>query len=112
MAKIRYALIFIWILTSVICCKKNKGKHFQPRIQWSEGVFRRQYRRLTFKSSQKNVYKQAAKIFQKFRERLEKEEIERKRLEEELSRRKIYAEHLLVYQRGSNILRDFHTNRF
>ena len=41
--------------------------------------------------------------------------LERKNTEkskEEAMRRKIYADHLLAYQRGSSVLRDFHTNLY
>jgi hypothetical protein len=34
------------------------------------------------------------------------------RLKEEEARRKIYKQHLLPYERGSSVLRDFQTNRF
>jgi len=33
-------------------------------------------------------------------------------LKEEAKRKKIYEKHLLKYQGGSNLLRDFYTNRF
>jgi len=33
-------------------------------------------------------------------------------LDEEARRQKIYEQHLLTFQRGSNVLRDFITNRF
>ena len=49
------------------------------------------------------------------REKFEKQlaEIKSKTiLKEESERRRIYLQRLLAYQGGSNVLRDFHTNRF
>jgi len=51
----------------------------------------------------------------KQRESIEKKEIERKNkaiLKEEVERRRIFTQRLLAYQGGSNVLRDFYTNRF
>jgi len=48
-------------------------------------------------------------------ERLEKQDIERmeqNKLREDNERRRVYEKHLLVYQGGSSVLKDFHTNLF
>ena len=54
----------------------------------------------------------AGKIFKKFQKNLEQDEIERRILEENEKRRRMYKKYLLSYQGGSNVLSDFHTNRF
>jgi hypothetical protein len=51
----------------------------------------------------------------KLQETIEREQREKKieeMLRKEAERRKIYEIHLLPYQKGSNVLRNFHTNRF
>ena len=59
-----------------------------------------------------NIIEMAGKLFQKFQKNLAQDEIERRILEEYEKRRRIYKKYLLSYQRGSNVLSDFHTNRF
>ena len=51
----------------------------------------------------------------KQREKFDKQKAERKSkadLKEQLERMKVFKERLLASQGGSNVLRDFHTNRF
>jgi len=50
----------------------------------------------------------ADEMHQKIQIEKERQEIERKNAE----RQKIYEKHLLKFQGGSNVLRDFNTNRF
>jgi hypothetical protein len=47
---------------------------------------------------------------QELRQSIQDEQMKKK--EEEMKRRKIYEMHLLYVQPRSNVLRDFHTNRF
>ncbi len=45
-------------------------------------------------------------------QRREQEKKNKAMLDEEARRKKIYEQHLLTFQRGSNVRRDFYTNRF
>ena len=71
-----------------------------------------QFRRFGF--SDKRIIK-AFKDFQRLQEEILKREQDKKNkamLDEEARRKKIYEQHLLKFQRGSNVLRDFYSNRF
>jgi len=59
-----------------------------------------------------NVFKLAEAILKNYQKKMKEQAIEKRRLEEEARRRRIYEKYLLAYQRGSNFLRDFHTVRF
>ncbi len=47
-------------------------------------------------------------MLEKHRDELQKMEL----LKKEKLRQSVYARHLLKFQGGSNVLRDYHTNRF
>jgi hypothetical protein len=67
-----------------------------------------------FGFSDKSLQK-AFKDFKRLEEEIERREKAKKNkamLDEEAIRQKIYEQHLLKFQRGSNVLRDFYTNRF
>ena len=91
-----------WIGLSQVCCE-NFDKQQLPMIP---------LRRFDFydKRIQKVYY---------YLKRLQEEIIKREQakkykamLDEEARRQKIYEQHLLTFQRGSNVLRDFYTNRY
>ncbi len=71
-----------------------------------------QLRRFGF--SDKRIQK-AYNDFQRLQEEILKREQDKKNkamLDEEARRQKIFEQYLLKLQRGSNVLRDFYTNRF
>ena len=114
MVKIQFSLFLIWILANGTSCEKNLKEKIKPQIEkpWQERVFELR-RFFTFSSDRKgNLFKQADEIFQTFQKKIREQENARKRFQEEEKRRKIYEKYLLEYQRGSNVLRDFYTNRF
>ena len=96
-------LLIIWTewLSQVGCEKLDKQQ--LPMIP---------LRRFGF--SDKRIQK-AFKDFKRLQEEIERREQEKKNkamLDEEARRQKIFEQHLLKFQRGSNVLRDFYTNRF
>jgi len=110
MIKILFAKFFVWYVVSGMCCQKRQEEIIQAPIlkQSSGGVFE-QLRRF---NTRVNLFKIIDNISKNFRNKSEKQEIERKRLEEDVRRRKIFEKYLLVYQQGSSVLRDFQTSRF
>ena len=64
------------------------------------------------KQLKKEEEKQLRKKLQENIEREQRERKEEEMLRKEDERRKIYEKHLLPYQKGSNVLRNFHTNLF
>ncbi len=71
-----------------------------------------QFRRFGF--SDKRIQK-AFKDLNRLEEEIERREHEKKikaMLDEEARRQKIFEQYLLKFQRGSNVLRDFYSNRF
>ena len=97
-----------------MCCLKKQDGHILTSMvkKWSRRALEmRQFNVFKLRHS-KSVFSEALEKFRKFQEKLKEQEHQRRTLLEEAKRRKIYEKHLLPYQRGSNFLRDFHTNRF
>ena len=69
-------------------------------------------RRLGFADKRIQMYFNHLKRLQGEIERREQEKKNKAMLDEEARRQKIYEKYLLTFQRGSNVLRDFYTNRF
>ena len=71
-----------------------------------------QFRRFGF--SDKRIIKYFNHLKRLEEEILKREQAKKNKamLDEEARRQKIYEQHLLTFQRGSNVLRDFYTNRF
>ena len=91
-----------WLGLSQVCCE-----HFDKQSPMVT-----QLRRFGF--SDKRIQK-AYNDLQRVQEEILKREQAKKNkamLDEEARRQKIYEQHLLKFQRGSNVLRDFITNRF
>jgi hypothetical protein len=91
-----------WISVSQVCCE-NFGKQQSAKIQ---------FRRFSF--SDKRIQKYFNHLGRIQEEILEREQAAKNKamLDEEANRQKVYEQYLLVFQRGSNVLRDFYTNRY
>jgi hypothetical protein len=64
-------------------------------------------RQFSISAHQMKIMRENVKLYELWLERKNTE-----KLKEEAMRRKIYTEYLLAYQRGSSVLRDFHTNLY
>ena len=115
MAKIvLFALFFIMFLfVEIFSVKKQK----EPNPTLAEkrlstlGAYQI-FDPLTMSRRKGNIFVQAEKKFTQFLEKLETQENERKTLQDEVNRRKIFQKFLLAFQQGSQVLRDFHTIRY
>ncbi len=90
-----------WIGASQVCCEYF-DKQQLPMIQ---------YRRFGFDKRIQKVYNYLKMLQEEILKR-EQEKKNEAMLEEEARRQQIFEQHLLTFQRGSNVLRDFYTNRF
>lgn len=111
MVKTLLALFLNWILIASICSKKDQDENSLNRIlKQSPPLNLRSFN--IFANWKQTPLQKAETIYQKFLKQLEKQEIERRILEEEANRIKIYDMFLLKFQGGSSVLKDILTNRF
>ena len=104
--KLSKFIIFLTLLTLLTDCQvgcENFDKQQLPMIP---------LRRFGF--SDKRIHKAFNDLKRVQEEILKREQAKKNKamLDEEARRQKIYEQHLLTFQRGSNVLRDFYTNRF
>ncbi len=71
-----------------------------------------QFRRFGFSDKRIQKYFNHLKRLEEEILKREQEKKNKAMLDEEARREKIYEQHLLKFQRGSNVLRDFYSNRF
>ena len=90
-----------WLGVSQVCCESFDKK--LPMIQ---------FRRFGF--SNKRIQKYFNHLKRLEEEILKREQAKKNKamMNEEARRQKIFEQHLLTVQGGSNVLRDFYTNRF
>jgi hypothetical protein len=108
--KLSKLITFLYLLTvwtewpgvSQVCCQ-SFDKQQLPMIP---------LRRFGF--SDKRIQKYFNHLKRLEEEILKREQAKKNKamLDEEARRQKIYKQHLLKFQRGSNVLRDFYSNRF
>ena len=96
-------LIFLTLLTGL---SQVLGENFEKR---SAMIPLRQF---GFSDKRLQKYFNHLKRLEEEIERREQEKKNKAMLDEEARRRKIFEQYLLKFQRGSNVLRDFITNRF
>ena len=92
--------------------KKSLGKAYKISILLLREI---QNKKFAIGFEKKLKKDEENKMRQKIQEKIERKKVERKKLEilkKEDERRKIYEKYLLPFQGGSNILKDFITNRF
>ena len=107
MAKTLILLILLTIIGETliqrIYCKEPR-EYSQPR-------HRQKFNIISVPKELEEAYEILIRIQEEIRKQRLAIEYEKK-LKEETKRRRIYEKHLLAYQGGSNVLKDFHTNQF
>ena len=100
-------LMFFFEMNEIICQKKNELVQNRPSIKLRRfGIFQMKKIREWLVSYE---------FQQQLQKEIKQKEAEKKAheiLKKEAERLRIYKKYLLKSQGGSNVLRDFHTNRF
>ena len=107
--KLSKFLIFLTLLTFCVDwlgVGQVLGENFEKQLAMIP------LRRFGFSDKRIQKYFNHLKRLEEEIERREQEKKNKAMLDEEAKRQKIFEQYLLNFQRGSNVLRDFYTNRF
>ena len=107
--KLSKCLIFLVLLTLYVDWL-GVSQVFGENFEKQSGMI--QFRRFGFSNKRIQKYVNHLKRLEEEIERKEQEKKNKAMLDEDARRQKIFEQHLLKFQRGSNVLRDFYTTRF